>query len=104
MTTSEMGDIKFTTAGDMMSENFYTKEYLRARLQAGIVRVTFNKVNGDRRIMTCTLQDKYLPSSVFQSARPEPKDSLAVWDLNANGWRSFRLDKVIEIEEGITYP
>ena len=101
---SEMGDMKFTTAGDMVSENFYTKEYLRERLQAGIMRVTFDKVNGDRRIMTCTLQDKYLPPPAFQSERPEPKDSLAVWDLNANGWRSFRLDKVIAIEEGVTFP
>ena len=101
---SEMGDMKFTTAGEMVSENFYTKEYLRERLQAGIVRITFDKVNGERRIMTCTLQDKYLPTTVSQSARPEPKDSLAVWDLHANGWRSFRLDKVIAIEEGITYP
>lgn len=102
---SEMGDMKFTTAGDMVSENFYTKEYLRERLQAGIMRVTFDKVNGDRRIMTCTLQEQYLPALVsWPSERPEPKDSLAVWDLNANGWRSFRLDKVISIEEGVTFP
>lgn len=99
---SEMGDMKFTTAGEMV-ENIYTKEYIRERLQAGIVRVTFDKVNGERRLMTCTLQDKYLPVAE-SSGRPEPKDSLAVWDLHANGWRSFRLDKVIAIEEGITYP
>ena len=39
-----------------------------------------------------------------KAERPEPKDSLAVWDLNANGWRSFRIDKIIAIEEGVTYP
>ena len=99
-----MGDMKFTTAGDMMRENIYTKEYVRERLLTDILRVTFDKMNGERRIMTCTLQDKYLPTTVFQSARPEPKDSLAVWDLNAGGWRSFRIDKIIAIEEGVTYP
>jgi hypothetical protein len=87
-----------------MTENMYTKEYLRARLRSGILRVTFDKVNGDSRIMTCTLQDQYLPPSSSEEKRPEPKDSLAVWDLNANGWRSFRLDKIIAIEEGVTYP
>lgn len=101
---SEMGDMKFTTAGDMMREDIYTKEYVRERLLTDILRVTFDKVNGERRVMTCTLQDKYLPTTVFQSARPEPKDSLAVWDLNAGGWRSFRIDKIIAIEEGVTYP
>jgi len=28
---------------------------------------------------------------------------LVVWDLNANGWRSFRLDRVINIQE-VSYP
>jgi hypothetical protein len=89
-----------------MNENMYTKEYLRERLQSGILRVTFDKVNGDRRTMTCTLQEKYLPAtdSDSKNTRPEPKDSLAVWDFTANGWRSFRLDKIIAIEEGVTYP
>jgi hypothetical protein len=87
-----------------MNENMYTKEYLRERLQTGIVRITFDKVNGDRRIMTCTLQEQYLPPPSPEEKRPEPKDSLAVWDLTANGWRSFRLDKIIAIEEGVTYP
>ncbi len=87
-----------------MSENLYTKEYLRERLQSGIVRITFDKVNGDRRIMTCTLQEQYLPPPSPEEKRPEPKNSLAVWDLTANGWRSFRLDKIIAIEEGVTYP
>ena len=87
-----------------MNENLYTKEYLRERLQSGIVRITFDKVNGDRRIMTCTLQEQYLPPPAAEEKRPEPKDSFAVWDLTANGWRSFRLDKIIAIEEGVTYP
>lgn len=100
---SEMGDIKFTTAGEMVSENFYTMEYLRERLQAGIVRITFDKVNGERRIMTCTLQEKYIVPQQHGVQAPR-KNCLAVWDLNANGWRSFRLDKVIAIEEGVTFP
>jgi hypothetical protein len=87
-----------------MNENLYTKEYLRERLYSGVVRITFDKVNGDRRIMTCTLQEQYLPPPSPEEKRPEPKNSLAVWDLTANGWRSFRLDKIIAIEEGVTYP
>jgi len=100
-----------------VGEIVYDKEYLRESLQTGIVRVTFDKVNGERRVMTCTLQEKYLPpmggdmgdmkfttAGKVVAVHREPKDSLRVWDLTANGWRSFRIDKIIDIEEGMTYP
>jgi hypothetical protein len=29
--------------------------------------------------------------------RPENPDVLAVWDMDNNGWRSFRIDSVKEI-------
>ena len=74
-------------------------------LQTAVLTVSFDKVNGDRRDMTCTLDRRYLPSDQQANAviAKPTKASLAVWDLNANGWRSFRLDRIINIQE-VSYP
>jgi hypothetical protein len=75
------------------------REELRSMLRNGIVELTFDKVNGERRVMECTLLPKYLPDYVNESIDREMADSepehLAVWDLKAEGWRSFRFDRVI---------
>ena len=74
-------------------------------LRTAVLTVSFDKVNGDRRDMTCTLDRRYLPSDQQADAviAKPTKASLAVWDLNANGWRSFRLDRIINIQE-VSYP
>lgn len=74
-------------------------------LRIAVLTVSFDKVNGDRRDMTCTLDRRYLPSDQQANAviAKPTKASLAVWDLNANGWRSFRLDRIINIQE-VSYP
>lgn len=70
------------------------------RLRNGVCTVTFTKVDGSQRVMTCTLQSKYLPEE-YQNKAPVLTEtvgnSVSVWDINANGWRSFRVDNVIEI-------
>lgn len=70
------------------------------RLRNGVCTVTFTKVDGSQRVMTCTLQSKYLPEE-FQNRAPVLTETvgnaISVWDINANGWRSFRVDNVIEI-------
>jgi hypothetical protein len=80
-------------------------DILHDQLSQSVLMVSFDKVNGERRDMTCTLDRKYLPIDQQADAvvaKPN-KASLAVWDLNANGWRSFRLDRVINIQE-VSYP
>jgi hypothetical protein len=69
--------------------------------------VTFNKIDGEERVMTCTLNPSVIPSApVVESALPkkEPKkrsDSvLAVYDVNAQGWRSFKIKSV----KKVTFP
>jgi hypothetical protein len=67
-------------------------------LKSNIVEVEFTKVNGDKRVMKCTLIETYLPESsgTMKELNKTYKDtSLAVWDLEANGWRSFRYDNII---------
>ena len=65
------------------------------KLLENIVTVEFTKVNGDYRKMECTLQQGYLPES-DKINKDESKTALSVWDINANGWRSFRWDSLKE--------
>ena len=61
-----------------------------------IVEVTFTKINGDERVMTCTLHPDNLPTPVIKEGEDKkerviknPENSLAVFDMKAEGWRSF---------------
>ena len=71
---------------------------LLTRLQNGVVTVVFEKVDGSLRTMRCTLQHSYLP----EEYRNKPASMLTeqapltmnVWDVDASGWRSFRLSQV----------
>jgi len=70
--------------------------------------IRFTKVNGEKRVMHCTLMPEHLPPSTNQQAleeahrRPENQDTIAVWDLQNGAWRSFRVDSVeyAEIKDG----
>lgn len=71
-------------------------------LQEGTNVVTFTKVNGEQRVMTCTLDSNLIPDPIEIKADKSPKapneEVLPVWDVNANGWRAFRIDSVISFE------
>lgn len=79
-----------------MSAHF-DREQLVNMLRAGVIRVTFEKVDGSTRVMDCTLQPQYLPEN-YQNKQPmlteEVGNSLAVWDMAASDWRSFRVSSV----------
>ena len=66
-----------------------------------LVEVTFTKINGDERIMTCTLQPDTLPKVVVKEGEEKkerviknPEKSLAVYDTKAEGWRSFLIRNI----------
>ena len=76
------------------------KNALTSLLHETICKVTFKKVNGDTRVMHCTLNESELPSQIdveehIQKKKPN-ENVLAVWDVEAKGWRSFRWDSIIE--------
>lgn len=68
------------------------------KLFENVVTVNFTKVDGSERIMKCTLNKEYLPEKIeveskdllWDDRRNMSKESLSVWDIEANGWRSFR--------------
>ena len=71
------------------------KDELRAALQQHVASVKFTKVDGSERDMKCTLLSEHLPAEeAAKGVRPDNPNVLAVWDLEKNEWRSFRVDSV----------
>ncbi len=63
------------------------------------VRVVFIKKDGSKRQMLCTRKLGMIPEQFHpKGAGKEITDTLPVFDLEASGWRSFRIDSIIEIE------
>ena len=78
-----------------------TKENLNKQLRESVLIVTFNKLNGDERVMTCTKDFKLIPESHRPKTDKEPPEgNVTVWDINANGWRSFKYDRVTKVTRG----
>jgi len=77
------------------------KNELHSNLKSGIVKVTFTKVDGSTRIMTCTLSENLIPArEPSETTRTKkPNDNVcSVWATDVNGWRSFRYDSVQTVE------
>jgi len=76
------------------------KRQIADMLKEGIRTVKFTKVDGTERTMKCTLMESYLPEQVDIEeyvARDQNNEVCAVWDVEAEGWRSFRIASIIEI-------
>ena len=77
-----------------------TKADLKNLLDQNVVVVDFTKLNGDKRVMTCTLREDMKPpatktDTMSQKKVREISDAVvSVWDVNARGWRSFRYDRI----------
>lgn len=82
------------------------KDTILTALRAGIVNITFTKVNGDKREMRCTLEASKLPpqkpvdETSIKTKRKVNPDVVAVFDLDNEGWRSFRWDSITEFNTG----
>jgi hypothetical protein len=66
------------------------------------VEVTFTKVNGEQRVMNCTLHESVIPKSELplEASKKSQNDSIvSVWDITQNGWRSFRVDNLVSIKK-----
>jgi hypothetical protein len=82
----------------------YTREQLIEALHAGPCTVTFTKVNGEKRVMPCTLQAGLVPPAPVTVAvegkapRKVSLDTVRVFCTDKQEWRSFRVDSVITLE------
>ena len=73
------------------------RETLIKNLQKKAMKITFTKVNGEERIMDCTLQE-HMITLTNPDNRKENEEVLPVFDINKGEWRSFRLDSITNIE------
>jgi hypothetical protein len=81
-----------------------TKADLKNLLEQNVLVVDFTKLDGDKRLMTCTLREDMKPAAtkadpLSQKKVREVSDAVvSVWDVNAKGWRSFRYDRVNSVD------
>lgn len=81
------------------------REEMLALLRSGVCQVVFTKVNGEERNMRCTLVRDMIPTDQTPNsveATPDTEqptsDVIRVFDLNANGWRSFKVANVTKFD------
>ena len=85
-----------------------TKDELVEKLQNEIVQLVFTKADGSERHMVCTKNIVHIPQEFHpktdkvvkldESGNVVESDNITVWDMEANGWRSFNFSKVLEIK------
>jgi hypothetical protein len=81
-----------------------TKADLKKLLEQNVIVVDFTKLDGDKRVMTCTLREDMKPRAtkvdpMSQKKIREISDAVvSVWDVNAQGWRSFRYDRINSVD------
>jgi hypothetical protein len=74
-----------------------SREELLVILTKYVTKVVFTKVDGSTRVMKCTLINAFLPP-LIGSNNKRSEEVIPVWDLEAEGWRSFRVDSVQTME------
>lgn len=80
----------------------FTKDGIKSTLKTYTANVTFTKVDGSERVMKCTLNETLIPQSTEEKktnrVKAENDNVLAVWDLESEGWRSFKIDSVKSVQ------
>lgn len=77
------------------------KTEVQKLLREGVVKVTFTKVNGEKREMPCTLNTslmKNLSENYDEATTRANEDVQRVWCVDMEAWRSFRWDSLVSAE------
>lgn len=83
-----------------MKEKDITKEELLELLKNNTLEVTFTKVNGEQRVMLCTLIEEFIPpkKQTESTRKVEHKDNfISVIDVEASEWRGFYFDSITSV-------
>ena len=83
-------------------EDKFRRSELQTQLRDEILEVTLRKANGDKRVMNCTLMEQIMPTTEEKKDTTDKKvneDILSVWDIDAKGWRSFRINTVTRVRQ-----
>ena len=98
--------VDLTEAKELVAElkGIPVREDLDRLLEQNVLVVDFTKLNGDKRVMTCTLREDMKPPATKTDTISQKKvramtDAVvSVWDVNAKGWRSFRYERVNKVD------
>ena len=60
--------------------------------------ITFTKVNGETRIMPCTLKEDIIPKVEPKGTKKPNEAVVSVWCTDKKEWRSFRVDNVVDLQ------
>lgn len=79
-----------------------SKKYIRKCFKTHPINVvTFTKVNGEKRELVGTINLDIIPEEYHPNSEKRYTQSdevFIVFDLENQGWRSFRIDSLISIE------
>ena len=87
-----------------MTQTMYNRDTVLRDLHENIVEVTFTKVNGENRVLRCTLDPQFLPQNYNKEhlqeehKKKENLETIVAWDIVKGGWRSFRIDSVLSVQ------
>ena len=75
------------------------RKWLSSALRDGPLDVVFIKSDGTERTMRCTLQEGVVVPHEKKTERVKNvnEDVMAVWDLEKNAWRSFKLSSIVKV-------
>ena len=75
------------------------REWLRTLLSEQDLTISFIKKDGTARDMVCTLASDKIPAEQApkNSGKAKSDESIAVFDVEKQEWRSFRWDSVTQI-------
>lgn len=96
------------TQGEPQSTEVTTRPFipqavieLKEKLQNGIVHFTYKKKDGTMRTAKGTTMLDLIPKENHPKGgvSNKPEDYVCYWDLDSNGWRSFKNTNFMKIDE-----
>ena len=102
--TEKVGNVSSVSETVASLKGIPTKTDLQNLLSQNVLIVDFTKLNGDKRVMTCTLREDMKPRASKDDTMSQKKvrelneEVVSVWDVNAKGWRSFRYARINSVD------
>ncbi len=77
-----------------------TKNTLQRLLKREVLEINFHKKDGSNRSMICSLKNEFLPKieekKETEKSKKENPNTIAVWDIEKEAFRSFRIESLID--------
>ena len=80
--------------------SIFSREEIVESLQQNKCIVDFTKVNGEKRVMYCTLREEDIPEDKKPKSYSFTHDTVVrAFDILKQEWRSFRVDNLVSINK-----